>query len=101
MRLFAEYDDRVWEVMNYAKMRPAVVLKSDYEPKTSKVQKNKVKLKGFKNGKGNTGELKSVPELEKLVEVLKKDRDALEIKIDKAYRSIHNYKQALEFASSE
>ena len=31
------------------------------------------------------------------VQELKKDRDALEIKIDKAYRDTQRYKQALEF----
>ena len=34
-------------------------------------------------------------------EELKKDRDALEIKIDKAYRDTHNYKQALELVEDE
>lgn len=35
------------------------------------------------------------------VEELEKDRDALEIKIDKAYADIHNLKRTLEFYGNE
>ena len=35
------------------------------------------------------------------VQELKKDRDALEIKIDKSYRDTHKYKQALELVEDE
>ncbi|WP_442637774.1 hypothetical protein [Rossellomorea marisflavi] len=57
MKIYAKHENEVCELLQYANMKSSVLIKSPTEG-LLKVQKHEIEIVGFKNGKGDTGELK-------------------------------------------
>lgn len=57
MKIYVKYEDEICELWNYANMKSDVRIKSPTEGML-KVAKREIEAVGFRNGKGDTGELK-------------------------------------------
>lgn len=57
MKIYVIYEDETCELWNYSNMTSHVSIKSPSEGML-KVRKNEIEVVGFRNGKGDTGELK-------------------------------------------
>ena len=56
MKIYAKYENEICELWNYENMKDRVVLKSESEG-IIRVPKRDIEIIGFRNGKGDSGEL--------------------------------------------
>jgi hypothetical protein len=64
LKLYARYNNEICELVKYQNTRSDVQLESPSEGRLF-VQKNKIEIIGFRNGKGATGELQTTNEADK------------------------------------
>jgi len=66
MKIYVNHRNEMCELLQYANMKSSVLIKSPNEG-VLKVQKNKIELVGFRNGKGDSGELKLLNDFQGLL----------------------------------